>query len=271
MRRFNLFFFFIPALLSSSFINLPIDKSSLLVCYGKIEAAKIKGYQYVILEEKNFSKEEVSLIKKHNKKVFAYISLGEVNANATHYSLLKNDILGKNENWNSYYLDLKSDKTSIVLMLVIKRILDKGFDGLFLDNIDNFGSFGPQKDQRKELIALMKKIKKQYPKHLLIQNSGAEVIEDTHDTIDAILFESVASNYSFKDNSYKLREEGDYKNYLNRLKVLKTNYELPILIVDYADTQSLNASLIKRLSATNFDYFIGKLDLQTIPNYTKSK
>lgn len=269
MRRFNLFFFFLPALLGTSTINFPIDKSRLLVCYGKIEASKIKGYNYVILEGKNFSKDEITLIKKNNKKVVAYISLGEVNANASHYNLLKNNFLGKNDTWNSHYLDLKSEKTNIVLMLLIKKIVDKGFDGLFFDNIDNFGSFGPQKEQRKELIALIKKIKKQYPNHFFIQNSGAELIADTHQDIDAILFESVASNFSFKNNTYQLREETEYQSYLNRLNTLKKKYKLPILLVEYSDNQNLNASLIKRLANTNFDYFIGKIDLQTIPNYTK--
>lgn len=271
MRRFNLFFFFIPALFSSSVINLPIDKSTVLVCYGKIEAAKIKGYSYVVLEEKNFTKDEVKLIKKNNKKVVAYISLGEVNSNASHYNLLKNNVLGKNENWDSHYLNFKSDKTSIVLMLLIKKILDKGFDGLFLDNIDNFGSFGPQKDQRNELITFIKKIKKQYPSQFIIQNAGAELIKDTNQYVDAVLFESVASNFSFKNNSYKLREEKEYQNYINRLKELKTNYSLPILLVEYANSPSLNTAIINRLSKTNFDYFIGEIDLQTIPNFSKNK
>lgn len=270
MRRFNLFFLLLPALLNTSLVSLPNDKSSVLVCYGKIEVAKIKGYNYVILEEKNFSKEEVSLIKKNNKKVFAYISLGEVNANASHYNLLKNNTLGKNTNWNSHYLDLKSEKTIIVLMRLIKKNLDKGFDGMFLDNIDNFGSFGPQKSQRKELVALISKIKKQYPNHLLIQNSGAELIEDTNKYIDAMMFESVASNYSFKDNLYQLRNEVEYQTYLKRLKELQATYKLPIIIVEYADNQSLNFALINRLAATNFDYFIGKIDLQSLPTFTKS-
>ena len=270
MRRFNLFFLLIPALLNSSLVSLPIDKSTVLVCYGKIEAAKIKGYQYVILEEKNFSKEEVSLIKKNNKKVFAYISLGEVNANASHYNLLKNSTLGKNKNWNSHYLDLKAEKTTIVLMRLIKKNLDKGFDGMFLDNIDNYGSFGPQKSQRKELVALISKIKKQYPNHLLVQNSGAELIDETHKFIDIVLFESVASNYSFKDNLYQMREEADYQTYLKRLKELNATYKLPIILVEYSDSQTLNTALINRLSATNFDYFIGKIDLQSLPTFPKS-
>lgn len=271
MRRFNLFFLLVPALFHAYGMPLPTQKNSVLVCYGKIEAAKIKGYEYVILEEKNFNKDEISLIKKNNKKVVAYISLGEVNANASHYNLLKNNTLGKNKNWNSHYLDLKSEKTTIVLMRMIKKSLDKGFDGMFLDNIDNYGSFGPQKSQRKELVALISKIKKQYPNHLLIQNSGAELIKETYNDVDALLFESVATNFSFTDNVYQLREEFDYQSYIKRLKQLQFTYKLPILLVEYADTALLNAAVVKRLSATNFNYFIGKIDLQSLPIFTNKQ
>ena len=155
-------------------------------------------------------------------------------------------------------------------MRLIKKNLDKGFDGLFLDNIDNYSSFGPQKNQRKELIELIKKIKKQYPKHLLIQNSGAELIEDTNKYVDVILFESVATNFSFKDNVYKLREIKDYTAYLERLKAIHSKFKLPVILVEYADNQKLYSEVINRLASTNFEYFIGKIDLQTIPNFTKT-
>jgi len=270
MRRFNLFFLLVPALFHAYGMPLPTQKNSVLVCYGKIEAAKIKGYEYVILEEKNFNKDEISLIKKNNKKVVAYISLGEVNANASHYNLLKNNTLGKNKNWNSHYLDLKSEKTTIVLTRMIKKSLDKGFDGMFLDNIDNYGSFGPQKSQRKELVALISKIKKQFPNHLLIQNSGADLIKDTYQFVDALLFESVASNFSFTDTIYKIRDESDYQTYLKKLKTLQSTYKIPILLVEYADNQTLKTALIKRLSVTDYDFFIGKIDLQTIPDFSKN-
>jgi uncharacterized protein (TIGR01370 family) len=270
MRRFNLFLWILPSLIGFPVFSFPVNKSTVLVCYGKLDATKIKGYNYVILEEKHFKKEEITIIKKNNKNVLAYISLGEVNSNASHYNLLKDNTLGKNTNWNSHYLDLKSDKTTLVLMRLIKKNLDKGFDGLFLDNIDNYSSFGPQKNQRKELIELIKKIKKQYPNHLLIQNSGAELIEDTNKYVDAILFESVATNFSFKDNVYKLREIKEYTAYLDRLKAIHSKYKLPVILVEYADNQKLYTEVINRLATTNFEYFIGKIDLQSIPSFTKT-
>ena len=269
MRRFNLFFWLLPSLLTIPVLSNPVNKSTVLVCYGKLDPAKIKGYNYVILEEKNFKAEEVKQIKKNNKNVLAYISLGEVNSNAIHYKLLKNRTLGKNNNWDSYYLNLKDQSTSVVLMSLIKKVLDKGFDGLFLDNIDNFSSFGPQAKQRKELIALIKKIKTEYPNHVLVQNSGLELIPDTKNFIESVLFESVATDYTFQGNSYKLRETNDFNERIKRIKEINTKYKIPVLLIEYADTKQLYDQIVKRLASTDFDYFIGKIDLQSVHNFTK--
>lgn len=269
MRRFKLFLWLLPSLLSTPVFSNPVNKNTVLVCYGKIDPAKIKGYNYVILEEKNFKKEDVTLIKKNNKNVLAYISLGEVNSNASHYNLLKNRVLGRNNNWDSYYLNLQEKSTPVVLLTLIKKVLDKGFDGLFLDNIDNFSSFGPQFSQRNELIALIKRIKKQFPSHVLIQNSGLELIPETKEYIKAVLFESIATDFSFKDNGYKLRENADFIERLKSIKEINMNYKIPVLLIEYANNSILYDQIVKRLSVSNFEYFIGEIDLQTIPNFKK--
>lgn len=269
MRRFNLFLWLLPSLLATPVFSNTANKSTVLVCYGKLNPSAIKGYNYVILEEKNFRKEEIQQIKKHNKNVLAYISLGEVNSNARHYKLLKNRTLGKNNNWDSHYLNLKDASTSVVLMTLIKKVLEKGFDGLFLDNIDNYSSFGPQAAQRNELVDLIQRIKKQYPDHVLVQNAGLELIPDTKDYIESVMFESVATDYSFKDNTYKLRESNDFNERLKRIKAVNDHYKIPVLLIEYANSKQLFEHIVKRLSATRFEYFIGKIDLQSVPDFTK--
>lgn len=267
MRRIKFFFFILPSILVSNVFGNTIDKGTLLVCYGKIKPSTIKGYNCVILESNHYKKEEIEIIKKNNKKVIAYISLGEVNPNAKYYNKIKDNILGENKNWGSYYLDMKSLKTQDVLMDEIKIIINKGFDGLFLDNIDNFSSFGPQANQKEFLIQFINKLNTAYPTIHLVQNSGAELVNDTATLIDAILFESIASDYSFKDKKYKLREVADYENYIKNINKIHNDYQIPIYLIEYADSSKLAYQISNRISKTNFDFFIGKLDLQSLPIY----
>jgi len=254
-----------PSFLSSSIFANTEKMNTVLVCYGKLAAENIKGYCYVILESKYYSPKDILKIKSQNEKVYAYISLGEVNENAPHYSLLKDATLGKNNIWNSYYLDLKSAKTKIVLFRIMDELMTKGYDGLFLDNIDNYTSFGTQKEQKAELINLLQAIKEKYPQKEFIQNAGLEIINETANYVNAILLESVATDYSFKNNQYKLRNSKDYEAYINRILRINEKYNIPIILIEYVNSESLKNSVLNRISATGFDYFLGKIDLQTIP------
>ncbi|UOK41738.1 MULTISPECIES: endo alpha-1,4 polygalactosaminidase [Flavobacterium] len=268
MQRIKLFFCLLPSLIGFKVWSNADQQPNVFFCYGKLNPTEIKGYDYVVLESRNFNASDIKKVKSLNGKVLAYISLGEVNSQTKHYKKLKNITLGKNEIWDSYYLDLKSDSTNQVLFSEIDRMLFDGYDGLFLDNIDNFTTFGPQKDQKAEIIAFMGNLKRKYPQHYILQNAGIELLEDTHNFIDGIVVESVASNYSFPDKNYKLREKNEYDEYIKKLNLIRRKYKLPIILVEYADTQLLYNDIQKRISKTNFLYFIGTIDLLGVPNFT---
>lgn len=268
MQHIKLFLWVLPSLIGLKALANCDQKPNVFFCYGKLNPIEIKGYDYVILESKNYNASDIKKVKKLNGKVLSYISLGEVNSQSKHFNKLKDITLGKNETWNSYYLDLKSDSTSTVLFSEIDKMLSDGYDGLFLDNIDNFTSFGFQKDQKPEIINFLKKLDSKYPNHFILQNAGIELINDTHEFVDGIVVESVASDYTFSDNKYKLREENSYNEYVKKLNQLQKKYRIPVILVEYADSLTLYNEIQKRISKTSFLYFIGSIDLQNAPNFT---
>lgn len=267
MRLINFFLYILPSVLVTNLFATGVKKNTVLVCYGKLSAESIKGYGYVILESKHYTAKDIKIIKEQNEKVFAYISLGEVNAHAPHFKTLKKYTLGKNEIWNSYYLNLKAEKTSTVLMDLIDKTLAKGYDGMFLDNIDNYTIHGPQKDQRKELVTLLRNIKEKYPKHLFLQNAALDLIAETSAYVDGIAIESVASLYNFKDKKYALRENKQFEEIMARLKTVNANYKVPVILIEYAGTNKLKNQITERIKSSNFQYFIGNIDLQTLPKF----
>lgn len=267
MQHFKLFFLVLPSLLYLESFGNTISKSSVFFCYGKLNPIEIKGYDYVILESKHYNASDIKKFKRQNGKVFAYISVGEVNSKSRLYEQLKNNTLGKNENWDSYYLDLKIESTRSILFLEMERLLSEGYDGLFLDNIDNFSTFGFQKNDKEYIISFLKEMNSKYPNHYFIQNSGIDLLSETFGFVDAVVVESVVTNYTFSDNVYRLRETTEYNEYIKKLNLLKRKYKLPIILVEYADTKALYNQIIERISKTNFLYFVGNIDLQRIPNF----
>lgn len=251
------------------FCSFDQKATDVLICYGKLQPEEISGYHTLILEPKHYFASDIRVFKKQNKEVYAYISLGEVNVNAPHYTKLSAITTGKNEQWDSYYLDLESAKTNQVLFEIIDAIFATGYDGLFLDNVDNFNQYGPQKKQKQALIQLIQKIKSKYPAKKLIQNAGLALVPETHKYISSLAIESVASAYDFKSQQYQLSTEEHWKSMRANLIEIQKKYQKPIILIEYADSPKLFTQIQDRSNTFDCSLFVGTIDLQELPtNYS---
>jgi hypothetical protein len=241
-------------------------QNSALFCYGDFYPQDVSGLDYVVVEPLVFNAADVAILKSQNKKVLAYISLGEVSAVASHYEKVKSETLQKNEIWNSYVLDISAPKTRAALMdLIVEHIADKGFDGLFLDNIDNYTIYGPTPEKKDALISFLKDVKLRFRESVLMQNAGLLILDSTNEFIDIVAVESVATDYNFEKNQYRLRDNKGFEERLNSVKTAHAETEIPFLLIEYADSIKLKKEVEKRLSKTDFPLFIGQIDLQKPP------
>jgi uncharacterized protein (TIGR01370 family) len=268
MRLIKLFLFLLPSVYSTQTVMAQAGKSSFLVCYGRLDPTSVKGYKLVILEAAHYKKDEIRLMRQNNDHVLAYISLGEVNEAAPHYKALKESTLGKNQTWNSHYLDLSKPATHEVLMGLLQKGFDNGFDGFFIDNLDNFGSFGPQKEQRHEFLDFLSKIRSKWPEKYFVQNAGIEMIDQTAGLMNGVIVESVATDYNFTHKMYRLRQpEKAFAQYADKLRQLKEQHNIPVMLIEYAHSEKLKNQVQARLEPYRLDYFIANIDLQTLPKF----
>lgn len=267
MRLIKMILFILPSMLPGGAAIAQQLRGSVLVCYGRLNPVNISGYGCLIVESQHYTASEIKKFKSSNGKVLAYISLGEVNSGAKHFAALKSETLGKNKIWDSYYLDLGSAKTKEVILKLIADGVAKGFDGFFLDNIDNFSQWGPQKDQKSKLVSFLGEIGEKYPKLTFVQNAGLDLISETAPHVDAILVESVATDYNFEFKKYKLRKEEDFQARAARVKSIATQYKMPVILVEYADSKQLKKEVEQRINPLGFSSFIGNINLQTVPTF----
>lgn len=244
-----------------------IKLETVFVCYGKLNPSAIFGYKYVIIEPYFYTEKEIERFNENNENVFAYLSLGEVNVYSKSYEKLKTLTIGVNENWNSFLLNLETKETINILTEQIDEFIRMGYSGVFFDNLDNFGIYGQQTNQQHKLLEFIKNVNSKYPNHMFIQNAGLEFIDSTHKLVDAILFESVASQYNFENKSYHLRSEIEFEIRQKRIKEIADKYKIPILVVEYANSDENYNEIKKRLFPIMLNFFVGKIDLQTVPNY----
>ena len=265
MHRIKIFIF-MAVLSSTMMIRCKFENQNILVCYGDFYPQKIKNYNYIVIEPSLFSKTDVAILKNQNDFVMAYISLGEVNEGASHFEKIKNETIGKNENWNSYILDLNAKNTNKTLhYLIDKHLKTKDFDGLFLDNIDNYTKYGPTPEKKEKLVYFLDSIKNKYPDKLLIQNAGLLILEDTHKFIDVVAIESIATNYDFKNNKYQLRNLKEFEKLIAEIETKQAQYNIPFFLIEYANNKKLKDQISERLKNRNVSYFISEIDLQKLP------
>lgn len=253
------------AMLVSMQASAQQTKDNILFCYGDLFPEKVKGYDFLILESIHFSAKNIQTFKKHNQNVLAYISLGEVNAGAPHYRELKEVTLSKNEIWNSYVLNLGDTTTQKVLEQIIDNHLKKGFNGIFLDNIDNYTKWGPTPEKLPELLRFLRAIKTKYPTAHLMQNAGLEILPQTASLVNSVAVESVATDYNFKNKSYQLRAKKEFTARLEQIQTLSKEHNRPIILIEYAKTKKMIKAVKKRIAGAGLPYFIGHIELQTIP------
>jgi hypothetical protein len=261
----NILFYLLPSFLFSSFSRQEQKEAKVLICYAKLKPELIKGYKTLIVEPKHYLPSNIRVFKKQNEEIYAYISLGEVNTNADHYSKVAQYTTGKNDQWDSHYLNLETPQTSKVLLEIVARIYASGYDGLFLDNIDNFTQYGPQKGQHDAVIELIKKIKTTYPTKKLIQNAGLELVPETAPFISSLAIESIASHYDFEKKKYKLSDEERFAYLKSAVMAMQLKFKKNVLLIEYAEDPELKKAIKQRVQDLDYSLFIGPIDLQQPP------
>lgn len=256
---------------TSFILRAQTAQQQVLISYSDFYPKTVSGYGHLVIEPYFFSKNDVSILRKNNGEVYAYISVGEVDRGSWFYNDLKDVSKGQNRIWNSEIITLANAKTAEVLhRLVDSYIEDKGFNGIFLDNVDNYTRYGPTPDDVMHLVAFLKEVKNRHPHIRFMQNAGVEIVELTAPWVDVLAIESVATDYNFKTNTYRLREASQYLQRANEVDAIRERYQIPIIAIEYADTPKLREQVVKRLEPWPWLYFIGQIELQGTPVFKEN-
>ncbi len=174
--------------------------SNYMVYYGENHLTKLKHYDLLVLQPELYTDSEVKELKQAGSIPIAYLSIGEIEKNRWWAERIKDSwLLGKNEVWDSYYIDPGNPGwQKVVLEVIIPSITEKGFRGLFLDTIDMVDRYP---DSRSAMINLISGIREAYPGLVLVQNRGLSIFSKTAKIVNGIVFESMTSSYNFNTKS----------------------------------------------------------------------
>jgi hypothetical protein len=198
--------------------------------------------------------------RRKNSELFAYASVGEVRSDKPYFSKIpKAWLIGDNKNWKSQIIDQSaSGWANFFSDNVIAPLWAKGYRGFFLDTLDSYQlvSKTPEARARQEagLIATIREIKKRWPDAKLIFNRGFEILPTVHDAVWMVAAESLYQSWDAKNNQYTTVNDADRNWLLNQFKIIKTNYHLPVLVIDYVapNQRALARKTAERIRTADF-------------------
>jgi len=165
------------------------------VFYGRPEKDyknSFKAYDLLILEPSFYKKADVKELRADNKRLyFGYLSVMEVShwdADLVELMYIKDylEINGKRYKKDgsvNFIGDIRNESyRKLLIKLIQERVVDKGFQGVFLDTVDWIDYFGYNDKElseafKKSYEIFLKEVSNKYPELLIIQNRSFDTYE----------------------------------------------------------------------------------------------
>ncbi len=215
-------------------------------------------------------------LKARGVELFGYVSIGEADQARSYHGdvAAAGLLLGANPNWpGARYVDLRKPAwRTLLLDRIIPGVLAEGFQGLFLDTLDD-AAFLENADPvaNRGMIgagaATIRAIRARFPTIPLMLNRAYEVAALVPNDLESILAESMAGDYDFRTKRYRLRAGPDLAWGMARVAELRAlNPSLGLYSLDYWDPKDPRgiARLYERERRAGFVPYVATVDLQTI-------
>ncbi len=249
----------------------PQVPESAVVCYGESPPLeKLQKFDIVIVEpaaiDTNSSGFDVI-----RAKTYAYVSIGESEKHRDYYPKLKKAwFVGENSVWQSRVLDMSNmDYQRFMIGEVLGELRKRGFQNFFFDTVDAYQHVAKTPEQRAiyeaNVAAFIKAVKSTYPDAGIILNRGFEIVDEVHDLIDGVLFESLFYGLDGSTLTYREVPEADRAWLMGHVRKIRA-YGLPVIALDYLPLNEREkiAEDIRRIRKMGLIPYIGDRYLQRI-------
>lgn len=270
VRVITLFFLLLSNLSAS------LESKSAIVYYGEDIPYTLAGIHDYIIVQADHSNTARHGFKLYQENIYAYISIGESEKEQSYYKDLSVEwFLGENKLWNTKVMDISNQEYhNFLFTKVIDPMVKKGFKNFFFDTLDSYHIVSKMDEDKiklsQGLVAFIKQFHKRYPKSKLIINRGFDIIEEVHEVVNAVLFESLYNGLSSKDLSYRPVSE-EARTWL-KIQIEKVqSYNIPLIALDYLPENSKKiAKNIQDIEALGVIPYIADKDLHRIGKSSKN-
>lgn len=236
--------------------------------------AAFEPYSLVVLDSEHHP--PLRPLKDRGKVLLGYISLGEVESHRPWFETVKGwgILSAENPNWpGSFYVDVRDRRwVELVVAELVPALLRRGFDGVFLDTLDN-----PPHLERTDpktyagmtdgAARLVRAIRHNHPGIRIMQNRAYEILPQTAGAIDYALGESVVAGWDFQAGAAHLQPPENTRFQVEALiEAKRLNPALELMSLDYWDPKDAAgvAKLYAAERANGFSPYVSTVELDRV-------
>jgi cysteinyl-tRNA synthetase, unknown class len=165
--------------------------------------------------------------------VLAYMSIGEAETYRWYWPQRSSTWLGpENPQWRGNYgVRFWHPDWQAIIFEYTDKIIAAGFDGVYLDKVDEFEEMGHKDDMVEFVERISQRAKSQHEDFLIVSQNGDELIPDPkfRQAIDAFAREDL---FYGEDNDGERNSADSIRTNIRRLKTL-TREGKPVFVVEY--------------------------------------
>ncbi|MEO0031189.1 MAG: hypothetical protein RIS94_947 [Pseudomonadota bacterium] len=245
------------------------------VDYGAVtDPALARQFDLLVLEPEH--PRPIAPLRGPAARLLGYISLGEVEQSRPYADALRKAgvLRTANPNWpDARMIDLrKPEWTARVTEELVPEILAKGYDGIFIDTLDNAEAMErahPLESAGMVAAAgnLVRQIRTRFPAITIMLNRAYALLPQSAPNVDIVLGEAMASRWDFAVKRYVMTSEQDWNWQADRLRAAKgANPAIRLAVLDYwnpADRTTI-AALYRREREAGFSPYVATLALDRL-------
>ena len=261
------------AVMNSS-VSMNAEAESIRYEYGVFLGAdsedldNMTDYRKIVLDAQCFSDEQIKELKDSGHIVYSYINIGSVEEYRDYYQDYTKFALGEYVNWeDEVWVDVSQKEwQKFVVDKLAKEILDKGVDGLWVDNCDVYYNFKTN-DIYNGLTDILKGLKK-YDTYVVInggdtyisryarKNNGLDGI------MDAVNQESVFSSIDWEHDKKFIVSSDEDKDYFQKYCELVSSCGKDVYLLEYTKNDDIIADVKEYCAEKGYTYYASStLDL----------
>ncbi|QXC63125.1 endo alpha-1,4 polygalactosaminidase [Aquihabitans sp. G128] len=226
---------------------------------------RLGRYDLVVVDGET-SAARVRKLQADGAVVLGYLSVGTIEPYRSWYREAKAGgwLLDEYEDWGEWYADTSAPGLRRLLVEQASATLDRGFDGLFLDNTDMVAAHPQQAAGMRALVADLDRL---VGDGLLFAQNGDETVATIAAHLDGWNREDVSSTYDFDTGRYAAVGRSDHAAALATLRRLHRR-GLFVTATDYVDPDG-SAAAVRSAEASACRAgalpFASDIDLGTLP------